>query len=101
MIKTLTNKISSMDSRQRKSIEKFMTIAAFCTVMVFFPQLAFAEESAAASGAEVVTSNFNIFIHAGSSAMPGASRAQAEAKSPRQSRGFQRSKGNSPAMARR
>ena len=42
MIKTLTNKISSMDSRQRKSIEKFMTIAAFCTVMVFFPQLAFA-----------------------------------------------------------
>lgn len=26
-----------------------------------FPQLAFAEESAAASGAEVVTSNFNIF----------------------------------------
>lgn len=61
MIKTLTNKISSMDSRQRKSIEKFMTIAAFCTVMVFFPQLAFAEESAAASGAEVVTTNFNIF----------------------------------------
>lgn len=39
MIKTLTNKISSMDSRQRKSIEKFMTIAAFCTVMVFFHSL--------------------------------------------------------------
>ncbi|EDO61956.1 hypothetical protein CLOLEP_01467 [[Clostridium] leptum DSM 753] len=32
--------------------------------------------------------NFNIFIRAGSSGMPGASRAQTEAKSPRLCRGL-------------
>lgn len=60
MVKTLIKKITGMDSRKRKKIETFMVIAAFCTVMVFFPQVAHAEE-AAASGAAVVTSNFSVF----------------------------------------
>lgn len=61
MVKTLIKKIKSMDGQQRKKIETFIAVAAFCTVMVFFPQLALAEEeSAAASGAAVVTTNFGI-----------------------------------------
>lgn len=61
MVKTLIKKIKSMDRQQRKKIETFIAVAAFCTVMVFFPQLALAEEeSAAASGASVVTTNFGI-----------------------------------------
>lgn len=59
MVKTLIRKITTMDSRQRKKVETFITIASFCTVMVFFPQIVFAEEAtAAATGAAVVTTSF-------------------------------------------
>ena len=60
MVKTLVEKIKTIDGHQRKKIETFVAVAAFCTVMVFFPQLALADEEVAASGASVVTTNFGI-----------------------------------------
>ena len=51
MVKTLIEKIKTIDGQQRKKIETFVAVAAFCTVMVFFPQLALADEEVAASGA--------------------------------------------------
>ena len=38
MVKTLIEKIKTIEGQQRKKLETFVAVAALCTVIVLFPQ---------------------------------------------------------------